>query len=253
MRSIYDTLVNTGKVAITYLHISKDKTPDYARTLDLRAKNKLNLLVVTFENDIELVDILDNSANVRKFADAHRFILFLNVEVYKDGVSFQNAKDKIATWYEGFIGIERIFPEPHSIYSAEAPYLDLDTMYYNIFRVHSDDLRITDYLDGFTMPNPLSIHMSEPTARNIMSIYAQTLHSHSKLFQKSIDRNNFIKLARDYAGAKFSFVSSSTALDSFALCLSTNTQLEEKTRQDYGTLISRPHWSRQLDNVAPSV
>lgn len=231
MRSIYDTLVNTGKVAITYLHIPKDECPDYERTLGLRAKNKLNLLVVTFEDDVDPTDMLTHATAIKKFAADNRFILFRNVEFREDGVRFHDNSVQISKWYEGFTGMERIFPAPHEIYSAETPYLDLDTMYYNIFRVHSDDLRITDYLDGFTMPNPLSLHMTEPTTRNIMSIYAQTLHSHSKLFQKAIDRNHFIKLARDYAGAKFSSVASAMTLDSFMLGVTPDEQLEENAEQ----------------------
>lgn len=226
MRNIYDTLVNTGKVAITYLHITKDQEPDYDLTVGLRVKNKLNLLVATFEEDIDPTEMLKHATSVKKFSADHRFVLFRNVEFREDGVRFHDNAVQVSQWYETFTGIERIYPAPHEIYYAEAPYLDLDTMYYNIFSA-SEGRRITDYLDGFTMPHPLSLHMTEPVTKNIMSIYAQTLHGHSKVFQKAIDRNHFIKLACKYASSKFTEVATAMTLDSFVLGKTPDDQCEE--------------------------
>lgn len=229
MRSIYDTLVNTGKVAITYLHITKDQDPDYDLTARLRVKNKLNLLVVTFEDGIDLTTMLDLAVCVKKFAAYHRFVLFRNIEFCEDGVRFHDNSVQISQWYEKFIGIEHIYPAPHEIYYAEAQYIDLDIMYYNIFS-DSEGRRITDYLDGFIMPHPLSLNMTEHLAKNIMSIYAQTLHGHSKLFQKAIDRNHFIKLACNYASSKFTKVATSMTLDSYLLGETPEEQWEENEK-----------------------
>lgn len=221
-KHIYEILEATGKVNLIHVTVDRDFELNEPDILRQTQHGKLNILLV--EGDVDsfgedVTRVIDLGYRLKIMAERNHMILFRNYSLLTT-FEWVDLPNVVETWYAGFVDISGIYPKLDSPYGDDdvRPYLQLDRMYYEIFKPRDgESLKMIDLLDSFEFPNPLGLCITQPIYVGLMSIYAHNLHRYRRDVRVAIAREHFLLLAKRYAGDSFSIVATSATLNSYIL------------------------------------